>query len=288
VGEYASLRFDAQGRAAIAYYDAGISATRLWHDANGDFAADVDELMVIDDAGSVGKHTSVQFSADGRAAVAYYDATNKHLKLWFDADADFTAAPEELVVIDGSGGAGADCILAMDNTGAAVIVYFAADTGKLTVWRDLDSDFQRDEGEFQHVPHITSPGPYAIAMHPRLGFPLIAAFDTTVNASAVTAHLDWDNDGLCFMQDNCPAITNPDQADADADGVGDLCDPCPLVASGDMNADGVVNADDVPLFLAVLLDPQNNPPESLCPADVNGDGNSDGEDVQAIVDLLSP
>jgi hypothetical protein len=57
--------------------------------------------------------------------------------------------------------------------------------------------------------------------------------------------------------DNCPEVRNPDQADADEDGLGDACDACPLDA-GPPDEDGC--PDTIPtvsewglLILALLL-----------------------------------
>jgi hypothetical protein len=41
---------------------------------------------------------------------------------------------------------------------------------------------------------------------------------------------DADGDGVSDSLDNCPAVTNADQADTDGDGIGDACDPCPNTA----------------------------------------------------------
>jgi hypothetical protein len=41
--------------------------------------------------------------------------------------------------------------------------------------------------------------------------------------------VDSDSDGIKDVLDNCPYITNPNQADADGDCIGDVCDPEPEV-----------------------------------------------------------
>lgn len=55
--------------------------------------------------------------------------------------------------------------------------------------------------------------------------------------SGVPPEPDGDEDGVADAADNCPNDSNPDQADVDGDGLGDVCDP-------DVDGDDIDNAAD--------------------------------------------
>ena len=57
---------------------------------------------------------------------------------------------------------------------------------------------------------------------------------------------DQDNDTIADCIDNCPNVPNPDQADADCDGVGDLCDQWPgCDDKADSDGDGISDCIDL-------------------------------------------
>ena len=107
---------------------------------------------------------------------------------------------------------------------------------------------------------------------------------------------DADEDGIADEDDNCPYDYNPDQADRDRDGVGDVCDDdrdgdgipneednCPDFANpdqSDMDGDGVGDACDDDIDGDGVPNKQDNCPLVANPdqADLDGDGVGDACD----------
>ncbi len=93
---------------------------------------------------------------------------------------------------------------------------------------------------------------------PAAGFPKGA----TCSQTPEPTEPDGDQDGIPDAQDNCPNVANSDQADADQDGVGDVCDP-------DRDGDGVPNAED-------------NCPDASNPDQADSNGNGVGDACDAV------
>ena len=78
---------------------------------------------------------------------------------------------------------------------------------------------------------------------------------------------DLDGDGVPNDLDNCLTTDNPDQADVDGDGSGDVCDG----TNDDLDTDGIFNEDD-------------NCPEVANPDQADGDGDGTGDECDGVND----
>jgi len=98
---------------------------------------------------------------------------------------------------------------------------------------------------------------------------------------------DHDGDGVCDSVDNCPHDFNPDQADSNGDGAGDVC--CCLMLTGNVDADpdDLVDLGDLTKLIDYLFISLTEP-DCIEEANVDGDpgGLVDLGDLTALIDYL--
>jgi len=95
---------------------------------------------------------------------------------------------------------------------------------------------------------------------------------------------DADGDGIDDSIDNCPYAYNPDQADADSNGIGDQCD---IVVCGDVDDDGSRNFNDVLYFNDWLFE-GGPPPADMLKANVGGCLGINVYDLTSLIKTMVP
>jgi len=97
---------------------------------------------------------------------------------------------------------------------------------------------------------------------------------------------DNDDDGIIDLIDNCPEVFNPDQLDADRDGIGDACDSIFNLPCGDANGSGDVTFSDLDFLINFYFN-FGDPPVLFEVVDVNGDGVFDLGDIMFLTEYLN-
>ena len=138
-----------------------------------------------------------------------------------DADGPYISIIGADVPLDGSGSSDPD-----SGCGDSIVSYH---------W-DLDDDGQFDDASGAN-PTIT----WATIVSLGLSYPGVAntiglrvedSFGaTSTDTTTLTIYTDSDGDGIADHLDNCPDVSNPDQANQDQDDAGDACDGCPTDSS---------------------------------------------------------
>jgi rhodanese-related sulfurtransferase len=103
------------------------------------------------------------------------------------------------------------------------------------------------------------------------GYTLVTAMSSGMSAWTWETVLcsDIDGDGIVDESDNCPTVSNPDQADADADGIGNACEH--VFQRGDFDRNHIVDISDAIRVLLFLFAGGTSPGcEDAADADDNG------------------
>jgi hypothetical protein len=156
--------------------------------------------------------------------------------------------------------------------GAAIRIDMASNA--ITEVSEFDLNLGTSDGRFVSVPGSPS---FIVIDRSDDDATQLTASEYFVPCLPGTSTRDDDGDGVGDITDNCPTTANPDQKDADADTVGDVCDP-------DADSDGVPNASDTMLAddgvteISLALDTDNDGIDNDSDDDDDQDGIPDTRD----------
>ena len=122
----------------------------------------------------------------------------------------------------------------------------------------LDTTLQ-DGPQFVAIPPTATADAVAFVLEEQSDSGEFAAIGLVTGFTVTGGGQDSDADGVVDTLDNCPAVANAGQLDANGDGIGNACD-------ADLNGDCLVNFGDLALLKQAFF-PVNAPD-----ADFNGDG----------------
>jgi len=146
VGRYTSIAIRDGGNPIISYFDGTNGDLKVFDCDNpaciSIFGGNI--ARTLDNAGTVGRDTSIAIRANGNPIISYYDATNGNLKV-FDCN-DAACSSGTARTLDSSGTVGRDTSIAIRANGNPIISYYDATNGDLKVYDCVAVDCSSPSG----------------------------------------------------------------------------------------------------------------------------------------------
>ena len=183
-GTFSSIAIGADGNPVISYYDVNNGANlNLKFAKCGDSSCNSgNQLVTIDEQGTVGSYTSIAIGTDGYPVISYYDGTNNNLNFAKCTSSDCTVSTDwATTTIDEQGTVGIYTSIAIGTDGYPVISYHDDTDDSLKLARCTTGDCtQKDDWVTTTIGSMGHSGVYygytSVAIGTD-GYPIIAYFD---------------------------------------------------------------------------------------------------------------
>ncbi|MCG8405115.1 MAG: hypothetical protein MI923_07970 [Phycisphaerales bacterium] len=266
----AGLATGADGR--VFFADAANGTLHVLRDLNRDGdALDIDEALTVADL--LNSPVAVSLRSDGVVLVAQLDF-DIPIRILEDrnGDGDFLDFAENLSYSEGI--APGEDLAVLDRQHSFLV---RAASGEVVQLRDLTGD--NDVLDFSEVILYASGLTAGTVLTTDGANGLYIGAGDPGGTIYFVRDLNADGDALDFGE-VVPVADGLDQAG----GIVFVPTEQEKCMKGDINADAVVDFDDVIFFVDVLVG--NTIPRDFCPSDIDGNGEVNGEDVQALIELL--
>lgn len=179
-GAFNSIAIGTDGNPVVSYYDNPPEGNlKVLHCNDRVCDGSGDTLNVVASSGDVGQYTSIAIGKNGNPVIAYYDVTNKDLKVARCNDRACAGGNETISTVDGAGDVGEFASLAIGLDGNPVIAYYKRSSGDLRVARCNDPACAGGNEKRSTVAATDDVGQYASLGLGLDGRPVIAFYDVT-------------------------------------------------------------------------------------------------------------